>query len=64
MTGCFFVIAFVLALRGNEVFMVEASGLVGHFHYGLEQLEEEVKGQKKFVEEKEAKLAELEKGDR
>ena len=30
----------------------------------VEQLEEEVKGQKKFVEEKEAKLAELEKGDR
>lgn len=30
----------------------------------VEQLEEEVKVQKKYVEEKEAKLAELEKGDR
>ena len=42
MCGCFLLLGFVLSLRGNEGFMVEAHGLVSHLHYGLEEnLEEE-----------------------
>jgi len=42
MCGCFLLLSFVLSLRGNEGFMVEAHGLVSHLHYGLEEnLEEE-----------------------
>ena len=41
MMGCFFVVAFVLALRGNEVFMVEAGALIDHFKFGVMDLENE-----------------------
>ena len=36
MCGTFFVIGFVLALRGNEGLLVEAHGLLSHLHYGTE----------------------------
>jgi len=42
MIGCYLLVGFVLSLRGNEGFMIEAHGLVSHLHYGLqEDLEEE-----------------------
>jgi len=37
LVGCFLVIAFVCALRGNEGFMVDAGELRNHFWYGSEQ---------------------------
>jgi len=37
MCGAFFLTGFVLSLRGNEGFMIEAHGLVSHLHYGLEE---------------------------
>jgi len=40
MCGTFYLLGFVLSLRGNEGLMVEAHGLVSHLHYGLEEDEE------------------------
>ena len=40
MCGAFFLLGFVLSLRGNEGFMVEAHGLISHFNYGTEESEE------------------------
>lgn len=40
MVGAYLQIAFVLSLRGNEGFMIEAGGLVGHLSHGLEEEED------------------------
>ena len=36
MVGCYLVVCFVLSLRGNEGFMVEAGGLIHHLKHGKE----------------------------
>ena len=40
MFGNFFLLGFVLSLRGNEGFMIEAHGLLSHLHHGTETSEE------------------------
>lgn len=37
MTACFLLIGFCLALRGNEIFMVEAHGICSHIHFGKDE---------------------------
>jgi len=40
MIGTYLVVSFVLSLRGNEGFMVEAGGLIHHLRHGTEDDEE------------------------
>lgn len=43
MIGAFLITTFVSALRGNEVFMVDAYALQTHIHYGTSELDVNMK---------------------